>query len=245
MRRDTRRTAVARVDARDDDLTTCSPPAGANEFAAGKSQSPPARTRRHECVRRSRRLRVRSREASWPAKRSVMSFRRSAALYCRIPRTRRAIEKSTVGILVAGRCAPGPRPQSAKADFAIFQRRIHSLLAGTRRHECVRRSRRLRVRSREASSPAKRSVMSFRRSAALYCRIHEPGARLRNLPSEFSWLAGALRARGYNPRRRISRFSSGEFIRSWTGARAGLRESGERPTPTPNQRQAPCAPSRL
>jgi hypothetical protein len=34
-----------------------------------------------------------------------------------------------------------PRPQSAKADFAIFQRRIHSLLVRTRRPGCVRRSR--------------------------------------------------------------------------------------------------------
>ncbi|HYR12055.1 MAG TPA: hypothetical protein VEQ60_29995 [Longimicrobium sp.] len=37
-------------------------------------------------------------------------------------------EESIFGILVAGRHAPGDRPQSAKADFAMFQRRIHSLL---------------------------------------------------------------------------------------------------------------------
>jgi hypothetical protein len=37
-------------------------------------------------------------------------------------------EESTVGILLTGRRAPDHRLQSAKADFAIFQRRIHSLL---------------------------------------------------------------------------------------------------------------------
>jgi hypothetical protein len=37
-------------------------------------------------------------------------------------------EESTVGILVTGRRRRCRRLQSAKADFAIFQRRIHSLL---------------------------------------------------------------------------------------------------------------------
>jgi hypothetical protein len=38
------------------------PPAGANEFAAGKSQSPPARTRRPGGVQRPTHLRVRYRD---------------------------------------------------------------------------------------------------------------------------------------------------------------------------------------
>ena len=42
---------------------TCSPPAGANKFAAGKAQSPPARTRRHGRVRRPMHRRVRNRMA--------------------------------------------------------------------------------------------------------------------------------------------------------------------------------------
>jgi hypothetical protein len=41
--------------------------------------------------------------------------------------------KSSIGILVARRHAPTRRPQSAKADFAIFQERMHSLLAAARR----------------------------------------------------------------------------------------------------------------
>ena len=46
-------------------------------------------------------------------------------------------EESTVGILVTGRGAPGVRLQPAQADFASFQRRIHSLLEadGTRSNQ--------------------------------------------------------------------------------------------------------------
>jgi hypothetical protein len=36
------------------------PPAGANEFAAGKSQSPPSRTQRPGYLRRPKHLRVRN-----------------------------------------------------------------------------------------------------------------------------------------------------------------------------------------
>jgi hypothetical protein len=46
------------------------------------------------------------------------------------------------------RSASHPRSQSAKADFAIFQRRIHSLLERTRRPG-VRRPMHLRVRNRK------------------------------------------------------------------------------------------------
>jgi hypothetical protein len=46
------------------------------------------------------------------------------------------------------RSASHPRSQSAKADFAIFQRRIHSLLERTRRPG-VRRPKHLRVRNRK------------------------------------------------------------------------------------------------
>jgi hypothetical protein len=44
----------------DSNPATCRPPAGANEFAAGKSQSPPSRTRRTGYIRRSKHLRVRN-----------------------------------------------------------------------------------------------------------------------------------------------------------------------------------------
>jgi hypothetical protein len=155
--------------------------ARANEFAATTTRSPPPRTGGPGEGRRGRgrgRVEVRPRGLGGPAVCGVprtcasaagsilhspgLSFRRSAALHLPMPRTRRATEKSSVGLLVAVRRAPAWRLQSAKADFAMFQRRIHSLLGRTRRPGRVRRSAHLRVRSRK-HPPFTRSVISKER----------------------------------------------------------------------------------
>jgi hypothetical protein len=143
---------------------TCRPPA--NEFAAGTSQSPPARTRRPDGVRRPKRLPVRhpclqdqslEEHNPWFHSRDI-GLRRREGVEGRggachvedrngrhrrivIPRERRQASSPRSSLCARPRnlpseppgrlCARISRPQSAKADFASFQRRIHSLLAAT------------------------------------------------------------------------------------------------------------------
>jgi hypothetical protein len=150
---------------------TCRPPAGANEFAAGKAQSPPSWTRRPGHMRHLMRLRVRNRYAAdafacrstqvprlQSAKADFAIFqRRIHSLLGRTRRPgrvrrlmRRRVRNRYAGDTFACRSARVPRLQSANADFAIFQRGIHSLLGRTRRPCRVRRLMRLRVRNRYA-----------------------------------------------------------------------------------------------
>jgi hypothetical protein len=154
------------------------PPAGANKFAAGKAQSPPSWTRRPGHMRHLMRLRVRNRYAA-------------DAFACRSTQV--------------------PRLQSAKADFAIFQRRIHSLLGRTRRPGRVRRLMRRRVRNRYAAGTfachstrvprlqsAKADFAIFqRRIHSLLGRTRRPGRvrRLTRRPVRNRYAAGIFACR--------------------------------------------------
>jgi hypothetical protein len=96
------------------------PPAGANEFAAESSQSPPARTRRPGRARHPGPPRVRSRGRPAAPSRAAVPGSRGYSPRRRTIRPAGALPRQSESCF-----AP------AKADFALFQRRIYSLLVRT------------------------------------------------------------------------------------------------------------------
>jgi hypothetical protein len=111
----------------------CRPSAGANEFAAGKSQSPPSRTRRHGCVRRPTHLRVRNRGIDRSCKHSSDFLRERTTCNQKSHKHLRATEGPRLGYGGASRSAPD-RPLGSAGE--ILQSRARFSV----REKAVRRS---------------------------------------------------------------------------------------------------------
>jgi hypothetical protein len=146
------------------DWVTCRPPAGANEFAAGKAQSPPARTRRHGGVRRPEHLRVRSRGVpDFTETRKDVDFLREAPRRNLLPRcspapTEGSRRHSRGAGFDARRLAPQRRnggPSVARKRLCSF--RIRATLpqeANTWNHDAGRRAIAQNQRGRSGGSRA-------------------------------------------------------------------------------------------
>jgi hypothetical protein len=170
-------------------------PRRANEFAATTTQSPPARTRRPGGLRRPRRLRVRNRgdpPAPLGANEFAATTSHSPPARTRRPGGVRRPEHRRVryqaACCFACRSARHSRPQSAKADFALFQRRIHSLLVGTRRPRGLRRSEHRRVRNKAGGL-----LLCVSKRTALAATVREGGLRVVPAANSFAHASGHVR----------------------------------------------------
>jgi hypothetical protein len=200
---------------------SCAPPAGANEFAAGSSQSPPSRTVAASS-RRSGGVRSDPRAPPSPT----------------LPRKLRGGGRTARYVDVGSTFIPSPGlPWDVVASSSEAR-------------TCLSRFYTVEAPFGDASAAPRRGFSQFQPRALARGGGHAiiggsqsliiQYTRQRNLRSGRAGASIAAHGRPPSPRRRTLRCSSGKFIRSWGGRDDASRRRPRSPTPPPPG--APSAP---